>query len=398
MTRPRHRLISDCAARNCFGIVTPAIVSVGERPVRRAAEGANHPQSLRQKGHGNRATLESAAQNVAATDGAKLSGARTEGCEPEEFRLSLFYRSLILQTARNISRMPIWIRQNLGREAAFPHTARALHGRELHSVCEEARCPNRGECWSRGTATFMLLGDVCTRACSFCSVKTGKPVWSDTGEARRVAEATLEMGLSFVVLTSVNRDDLPDGGAFAFADTLRELRLLRPEMGVEFLTPDFRKVQAEAAQLFTATLEQLPSNARRDLVWGHNMETVPRLYKEARKGAKYERSLKLLEIAARLPGVEAKSALMLGLGETRAEVLEVLEDLRGAGVQRLSLGQYLRPTLDNLPVARYVPPEEFDEYAVRARDLGFSWVKAGPLVRSSYYAEEIQGHAEADAA
>lgn len=296
--------------------------------------------------------------------------------------------------------MPIWIRQNLGRDAAFPHTARALHGRKLHSVCEEARCPNRGECWSRGTATFMLLGDVCTRACAFCAVKTGKPTWRDDDEPRRVAEAAVDMDLSFVVLTSVNRDDLADGGAIAFADSLRELRHLRPDIGVEFLTPDFRRAQAEAAALFTRTLAALPDTARRDLVWGHNIETVPRLYREARKGAKYERSLRLLEIAARLPNIEAKSALMLGLGETRSEVVEVLSDLRAAGVQRLSLGQYLRPTLDNLPVAHYLHPDEFKEYETLGRELGFTWVKAGPLVRSSYYAEEIQGHshAQADAA
>lgn len=293
--------------------------------------------------------------------------------------------------------MPIWIRQNLGRESAFPHTARALHGRKLHSVCEEARCPNRGECWSRGTATFMLLGDVCTRACAFCSVKTGKPGAPDSSEARRVAEATLDMGLSFVVLTSVNRDDLADGGATGFADCLRELRGLRPEIGVEFLTPDFRGVQDQAAALFTQTLSSLPSHARRDLVWGHNIETVPRLYRAARKGAKYERSLRLLEIAAHLSDIQAKSALMLGLGETREEVLEVLRDLRGVGVQRLSLGQYLRPTLDNLPVSRYLHPDEFAEYASLAREVGFVWVKSGPLVRSSYYAEEIQGHDHAQA-
>lgn len=303
-----------------------------------------------------------------------------------------------MQTVRNGSRMPIWIRQNLGREAEFPHTARALHGRNLHSVCEEARCPNRGECWSRGTATFMLLGDVCTRACAFCSVKTGKPTWQDAGEARRVAQAAVEMGLAFVVLTSVNRDDLADGGASAFAESLRELRLFRPAMGVEFLTPDFRGVQTEAAELFTRTLSNLPS--RRDLIWGHNIETVPRLYREARRGAKYERSLRLLELAARQSDIEAKSALMLGLGETHEEVAAVLRDLRDVGVRRLSLGQYLRPTLDNLPVARYLHPDEFTEYEALGRELGFTWVKAGPLVRSSYYAEEHQGiaHAETDAA
>jgi len=292
--------------------------------------------------------------------------------------------------SRNVARMPVWIRQNLGREAQFPDTARAVHGRDLHTVCEEARCPNRGECWSRGTATFMLLGDTCTRACAFCAVKTGRPTWADADEPRRVAEACINLKLNFVVLTSVNRDDLDDAGAGCFAATLRELRQRRGDIGVEFLTPDFRQVQAAAASLFTETLVALPSGVRRDLIWGHNIETVPRLYKEARKGAKYERSLRLLEIAAHLPDIEAKSALMLGLGETHAEVLEVLRDLRAVGVQRLSLGQYLRPTLDNLPVARYVPPEEFTEYEIAAREMGFAWVKAGPLVRSSYFAEEVQ--------
>lgn len=296
--------------------------------------------------------------------------------------------------SRNAARMPVWIRQNLGREGSFPDTAQAVHGRGLHTVCEEARCPNRGECWSRGTATFMLLGDTCTRACAFCSVKTGRPTWTDADEPRRVAESCIDLGLNFVVLTSVNRDDLPDGGAGCFADTLRELRQRRADIGVEFLTPDFRQVQEAAASLFTETLAALPDGGeiktRRDLIWGHNIETVPRLYKEARKGARYERSLRLLEIAAHLQDMEAKSALMLGLGETQAEVLDVLRDLRAAGVQRLSLGQYLRPTLENLPVARYVPPEEFTEYEIAARELGFGWVKAGPLVRSSYYADEIQ--------
>jgi lipoic acid synthetase len=284
--------------------------------------------------------------------------------------------------------MPAWIRQNLGRDRHFPATARAVQS--LNTVCDEARCPNKGECWSRGTATFMLLGDTCTRACGFCAVKTGRPTWLDADEPRRVAEAAMQMGLSFVVLTSVNRDDLPDGGADCFAETLVELRRARPDMGVEFLTPDFRNRQREAADLFVATLGRLPETARRDLVWGHNMETVPRLYREARKGAHYPRSLDLLRLAAGLPGVEAKSSLMLGLGETREEVMAVLADLRAAGVTRLSLGQYLRPSLDNLPVARYVHPDEFADYETEARKLGFAWVKAGPLVRSSYYAEEIQ--------
>lgn len=293
-----------------------------------------------------------------------------------------------LQPHANLTRMPAWIRQNLGRGQSFPATARAVQG--LNTVCDEARCPNKGECWSRGTATFMLLGDTCTRACGFCAVKTGRPTWADTEEPRRVAAAAVRMGLSYVVLTSVNRDDLADGGAGCFADTLAALRRARPDLGVEFLTPDFRGCQREAADRFMATLAGLPDSARRDLVWGHNVETVPRLYREARKGAKYERSLDLLKLAAGLPGVEAKSSLMLGLGETRAEVMAVLADLREVGVTRLSLGQYLRPSLDNLPVARYVHPDEFADYEADARKLGFAWVKAGPLVRSSYYAEELQ--------
>ena len=296
--------------------------------------------------------------------------------------------------------MPIWIRQKLGGGQLFTATDHTVHDHGLHTVCEEARCPNRGECWSRGTATFMLLGDTCTRACGFCAVKTGRPDWFDADEPRRVAEACIGMGLTFVVLTSVNRDDLPDGGAGSFAATLRELRLRRADMGVEFLTPDFRNVQQPAAELFNRILAELPENTRRDLIWGHNVETVPSLYKEVRKGAKYERSLDLLALAARQPGVEAKSSLMLGLGETRDEVLAVLADLRAVGVKRLSLGQYLRPAKDNLAVVRSLHPDEFVDYETAARDLGFAWVKAGPLVRSSYYAEEMQGngHAQTNAA
>ncbi|BBP01480.1 lipoyl synthase [Sulfuriferula nivalis] len=290
----------------------------------------------------------------------------------------------------NAVRMPVWIRQNLGQDVHYGKTDAAVHEHRLHTVCEEARCPNRGECWSRGTATFMLLGDTCTRACGFCAVKTGKPDWLDADEPNRVAAAVMELQLRYIVLTSVNRDDLADGGAGIFAETLRQLRLRDGQIGVEFLTPDFRQDQAAAVSTVMTMLNELPDNVRHDLVWGHNVETVPRLYQTARRGSKYVRSLSLLALAAQQSGVAAKSALMLGLGETRDEVLAVLHDLRVAGVSRVSLGQYLRPSLDHLPVISYVHPDEFAEYEEAARAMGFDWVKAGPLVRSSYYAEEIQ--------
>lgn len=285
----------------------------------------------------------------------------------------------------NAARMPQWIRQPLSEGRHFGATAGAVARNRLHTVCEEARCPNRGECWSRGTATFMLLGDTCTRACGFCAVKTGRPSWFDEGEPQRVAAAAAAMGLDYVVVTSVNRDDLPDGGAGVFAATLRSLRQTRPDIGLEVLTPDFHRCQAAAVDTIMHGLTAAPGDCR--LVWGHNVETVPRLYHRARKGAGYRRSLDLLALAAAQPGVTAKSALMLGLGETRAEVLEVMADLRRHGVQRLALGQYLRPTPRHLPVQAYVTPAEFDDYAAAARELGFSWIKAGPLVRSSYHAE-----------
>jgi len=289
----------------------------------------------------------------------------------------------------NASRMPNWIRQPLGEDVRYSHTARTVHGQTLHTVCEEARCPNRGECWSAGTATFMLLGDTCTRACGFCAVKTGKPDWQDNEEPRRIAQAVKAMALDYVVLTSVNRDDLADGGAGIFAATLKALREQQADIGVELLTPDFYRCQQEAIEIICSTLETVSSSQRTpQMVWGHNVETVPSLYQQVRKGSDYPRSLQLLELAAKQPGIEAKSSLMLGLGETPVEVHAVLEDLRQAGVQRLALGQYLRPSRYHLPVRRYLEPAEFDDYAEVARRLGFEWVKAGPLVRSSYHAHD----------
>lgn len=282
----------------------------------------------------------------------------------------------------NVGRMPDWIRQSLGA-GVYADTARALRGHGLHTVCEEAHCPNRGECWSRGTATFMLLGEICTRACGFCAVKTGQPAPTDIDEPRRVVEAVKQMGLDYVVLTSVNRDELADGGVGIYAATLRGLCDALPELGLEVLTPDFRQCQDEAVTLLCEAVDEGKS-----WVWGHNVETVPSLYNKVRRGSKYERSLALLEKAARQPHVEAKSALMLGLGEDFDEVIEVMRELRAVGVSRLALGQYLRPTKYHLPVKEYVLPATFEAYALEAEAMGFEWVKAGAMVRSSYHAED----------
>jgi lipoic acid synthetase len=282
----------------------------------------------------------------------------------------------------NVGRMPPWVRQSLAG-GGYSDTAQRVHGNRLTTVCEEGRCPNRGECWGRGTATFMLLGDTCTRACGFCAVRTGRPDGVDEDEPRRLVEAVRAMALEYLVLTSVNRDDLPDGGAGIFAATLRGLRQALPALGLEVLTPDFRGCQEQAVESLAAALGDDGS-----LVWGHNVETVPSLYKTVRKGAKYERSLRLLELAARQPRMVAKSSLMLGLGETFEEVEAVMRDLREAGVTRLALGQYLRPTRYHLPVKAYIEPAAFAAYEETARALGFDWVKAGAMVRSSYHAEE----------
>ena len=290
-------------------------------------------------------------------------------------------------------RRPEWMKVRApSADGRYFDVKQLVHGASLHTVCEEARCPNIGECWDQRTATIMILGDTCTRACGFCAVKTGRPAAVDWDEPRRVAEAVQRMQLNYVVLTSVNRDDLADGGAGIFAETLRVLRTQDPAIGVEYLTPDFQHKQGEAITIIGAALDVVTAARAGQvrLVWGHNVETVPRLYRTARKGARYDTSLDLLRRTAEIPGVEAKSALMLGLGETRDEVLEVLRDLRAAGVARVSLGQYLRPSSDNLPVVEYIHPDRFAEYEHDARALGFAWVKAGPLVRSSYHAEEEQ--------
>ena len=291
----------------------------------------------------------------------------------------------------NASRMPTWIRQSLGNNSTYAQTSKMVHGNTLHTVCEEARCPNIGECWSSGTATFMILGDTCTRACGFCAVKTGKPTWFDKEEGQRVADASMQMGLDYVVVTCVNRDDLDDGGASVFADTILALRKAKADMGIELLTSDFHRKQQVAVDTIMDALKQVRCESiDTQMVWGHNVETVPSLYKNVRKGSDYKRSLDLLEIAAAEQDVEAKSAIMLGVGEERNEVIQVLKDLRSIGVQRLAMGQYLRPSRYHIPVQRYLSPVEFTAYENEARELGFSWVKAGPMVRSSYHAEDLQ--------
>ncbi len=253
-----------------------------------------------------------------------------------------------------------------------------LRRRKLHSVCEEARCPNLAHCFGRGTVTFMLLGDTCTRACRFCNVATGRGGPVDPHEPRQVAEAVAELGLSHVVLTSVNRDDLPDQGSLQFARAVSAVRSTSPATTIEVLTPDFRG----DADAMDRVVDAGPD------VYNHNMETVPRLYRRVRPGARYTRSLALLaHIKARRSKLLTKSGLMLGLGETRAEVVEVLRALRDARVDALTLGQYLRPTLRHLPVQRYLEPEEFGDLRGEAEAMGFLHVASGPLVRSSFHAD-----------
>jgi len=295
----------------------------------------------------------------------------------------------------NASRMPTYIRQALTHKTHFAATAASVHENKLVTVCEEAHCPNRNECWNRGTATFMLLGDTCTRACGFCAVKTGQPEKIDHSEPARIAQAVAEMSLDFVVLTSVNRDELADGGAAIFAETLLELRTMNATIGVEFLTPDFRNCQEKAVEIVTDVLLTAPfsragKNAASEvrLIWGHNIETVPSLYKEVRKGSKYQRSLRMLRLAGEVNRVETKSSIILGLGETEDEVYQVMQDLRNNQVNRIALGQYLRPTRYHLPVKEYLSLEQFSVYETMASELGFSWVKSGPMVRSSYHAED----------
>jgi lipoyl synthase len=248
----------------------------------------------------------------------------------------------------------------------------------LHTVCEEAHCPNIGECWGAGTATFMVLGDTCTRACAFCAVKTGRPTWTDEDEPRRVAESIARMNLVHAVITSVDRDDLPDGGAHIFAETILQTRALCPQTSIEVLIPDFQGNWDALAMVMAARPEIL----------NHNVETVRRLYRSVRPRARLDQSLELLRRARGLdPGTQSKTGFMVGLGETWDEILELMGEIRAADVEILTIGQYLRPSLKHHELLRYYHPDEFAALKAEALRLGFRWVEAGPLVRSSYHAE-----------
>lgn len=283
------------------------------------------------------------------------------------------------------ARKPDWIRVRMPASPRIEEIKRKLREHRLHSVCEEASCPNLGECFSGGTATFMIMGDICTRRCPFCDVAHGRPNPLDADEPRHLAVAIADMGLRYVVITSVDRDDLRDGGATHFAQCIREVRTHSPGIEIEVLVPDFRGRVGMAVDILADT----PPD-----VFNHNLETVPRLYREARPGADYAGSLALLrDYKARNPQVITKSGLMLGLGETLDEVEQVMHDLRAHQVDMLTLGQYLQPSRDHLPVRRYVTPAEFDQLAMIGQRLGFRHVASGPMVRSSYHADQ-QAHGE----
>ncbi|MGD0666596.1 MAG: lipoyl synthase [Bryobacteraceae bacterium] len=286
---------------------------------------------------------------------------------------------MLINLAPVAPKRPEWLRAPAPAGEHYQDIKQLITRLRLHTVCESAACPNVGECWNHRTATFMILGNVCTRRCGFCAVEKGAPLPVDYDEPQRVAEAVAAMGLKFAVVTSVNRDDREDGGAELFALVIAAIRRRVPGCGVEVLVPDFQGSHAAVETV----LEAAPD------VFNHNTETVPRLYRQVRLGARYERSLDVLAHAKRTaPAVPTKSGLMLGLGETNAEVLQVMRDLREHGVDILTLGQYLRPSPKHLPIVRYVPPEEFAELRAAAREMGFGHVEAGPLVRSSYHAFE----------
>jgi lipoic acid synthetase len=279
-------------------------------------------------------------------------------------------------------RKPEWLKVKAPGGDNYLRLKQLMRELQLHTVCEEAHCPNIGECWQHGTATFMILGDVCTRNCAYCAVSHGRPPAYDIEEPARVAEAIAQLALRHAVITSVDRDDLPDFGAFIFAETIRQVRQRLPGCSIEVLVPDFQGNEASIRQVVEA----------RPDIYNHNTETVPRLYKKARPGGRYERLLEIFRIVRRLdPGLPTKTGIILGLGETNEEVLEVMRDLRAVDVDILTLGQYLRPSDGHIALDRYVTPEEFRWFREQGMAMGFRHVESGPLVRSSYHAwEQVQ--------
>ena len=277
-----------------------------------------------------------------------------------------------------IERKPPWIKTRLRTGPEYTELRKLVQRDGLHTVCQEAGCPNIFECWEDREATFLIGGDQCTRRCDFCQIATGRPLPLDRGEPRRVAESVATMGLRYATVTGVARDDLPDGGAWLYAQTAREIHAAVPGCGVELLIPDFNADPAQLAEVFAAAPEVL----------AHNIETVPRIFRRIRPGFRYERSLEVLR-AAREAGLVTKSNLILGMGEEHDEIIEAMRDLRGAGCELLTITQYLRPSAKHHPVERWVPPEEFTELGERATELGFAGVMSGPLVRSSYRAGRL---------
>jgi len=286
----------------------------------------------------------------------------------------------ICEPTQKPRKLPPWLRRPLPTGQTYDRTDSILNSLGLETICINANCPNRGECWSRGTATALILGNVCTRNCKFCSVATGKPAPPDPTEPSRLAEMARQMKLKYLVITSVDRDDLPDGGASHFRDCINRVRQQCRDIKFEILTPDFRKCQAPAIEILR---DALP------FVFAHNVETVPSLYPIAKAGGNYQRSLNLLKMAKENhKDTQTKSSLMLGLGETDAEVEQVLKDLRGAGCDRITIGQYLKPSKDSLEVIEYLPPAKFGWWKQKAVELGFSWICSSPFARSSYFAEQ----------
>lgn len=301
--------------------------------------------------------------------GSKQRGAEKLACLPVK-----------IEASQKVQRKPNWIRAKSPTHPEVQRLKKILREKQLHTVCEEASCPNLGECFGHGTATFMIMGDICTRRCPFCDVAHGRPLPLDNNEPQHLAETIQMMGLHYVVITSVDRDDLRDGGAGHFVDCIAKVREYNPQTKIEILVPDFRGRMDTALHI----LKKAPPD-----IFNHNLETIPRLYKKARPGADYQYSLQLIKaFKALYPSIPSKSGLMLGLGETLAEVLVVMEDLRAHDCDMLTLGQYLQPSLAHLPIERFIHPDEFAELAIKARQMGFIQVASGPMVRSSYHADE----------